>query len=237
MQRRIEASGDACLVVIFDAAPGAQTSREVAAAAAALRAAALPGVHDVVPTMVTVGLHYRIADVALRPGDASPFDALRRQVDAVLDGGFAAAPESTATIDIPVCYGGAHGPDLAEAAQRCGLSPEALIELHARDPVPVLMLGFLPGHPYLGFLDERLSLPRRPQPRLSVPAGSIGLANRQSVIYPLNSPGGWSLIGRTPLRVFDPQRERPCLLQAGDEARFVPISARRFDELAAESLP
>ncbi|WP_235389862.1 5-oxoprolinase subunit B family protein [Pseudomonas oryzihabitans] len=123
----------------------------------------------------------------------------------------------------------------AAAAADCGLSEEELIALHGAE-VTVLMLGFASGHPYLGHYDERLALPRRRMPRTQVPrypgtqvpAGSLGLANRQSVIYPKTLPGGWSLIGRTLWRLFDPQAEQACRLRAGDRIRCVPIDAATF---------
>ncbi|KAB7623755.1 5-oxoprolinase subunit PxpB, partial [Verminephrobacter sp. Larva24] len=140
--------------------------------------------------------------------------------------------QAARVVEVPVCYGGEHGPDLASVAAACGLSPQGLIDLHAGAQVRVLMMGFAPGLPYIGSFDTRLAVPRRPQPRMAVPGGSIGLANRQSVIYPFTLPGGWSLIGRTPMQLFDPNRDPACLLQAGDGLRFVPISAATFGALA-----
>lgn len=125
-------------------------------------------------------------------------------------------------VEIPVHYGGADGPDLPELARHCGLSPEAVVELHSEATYTVYFLGFQPGFAYLGGLDPRLHTPRRSEPRTQVPAGSVGIGGAQTGIYPLTSPGGWQLIGRTPLALFDPHATPPTLLAAGDQVRFVP---------------
>jgi len=158
---------------------------------------------------------------------STPFAALAAQLQLLLDDSDKVESHSPRLIEIPVCYGGEFGPDLAGAAAECGLSEEELIALHGAE-VTVLMLGFAPGHPYLGHYDERLALPRRRMPRTRVSAGSLGLANWQSVIYPQILPGGWSLIGRTPWRLFDPRAEQACRLRAGDRIRCVPIDAATF---------
>lgn len=119
-------------------------------------------------------------------------------------------------------YGGAAGPDLDDVAQHCGLRPREVVELHASVDYVVWFLGFQPGFPYLGGLPERLASPRRAEPRLVVPAGSVGIGGSQTGIYPLPTPGGWQLIGHTPLPLFDPTRKTPVLLAPGDIVRFVP---------------
>jgi inhibitor of KinA len=126
-------------------------------------------------------------------------------------------------IDIPVHYGGNDGPDLLVVADACSLSPAEVIALHTAQPFPVLMLGFMPGFPYLGGLPTRLHLPRRSTPRAYVPAGSIAIANDQTGIYPNQSPGGWHLLGRTTVQLFDPTRDPPSLLTPGDLVRFISI--------------
>ncbi len=122
---------------------------------------------------------------------------------------------------IPVVYGGQDGPDLAFVAQSAGLSESEVITLHTARPMPVLIVGFMPGFPYIGELPPELRLPRRAEPRTTVPAGSVAVANDQTGIYPRRSPGGWHLIGRTDVALFDPSREPPALLQAGDYVQFV----------------
>ena len=125
------------------------------------------------------------------------------------------------TVEIPVRYGGDEGPDLAGVARACGLAPREVIARHAAPAYVVSFLGFVPGFAYLDGLDPGLSVPRRAQPRTRVPAGSVAIAGAQSAVYPLESPGGWNLIGRTGLRMFDPSREPFALLEPGDVVRFV----------------
>lgn len=130
-------------------------------------------------------------------------------------------PESR-RIAIPVVYGGEAGPDLAEVAQHCGLSQRQVVELHASADYLVWFLGFQPGFPYLGGLPTALHAPRRAEPRIQVPAGSVGIGGEHTGIYPLSTPGGWQLIGRTPLALFDALAQEPVLLRVGDVVRFVP---------------
>ena len=125
-------------------------------------------------------------------------------------------------IEIPVTYGGEFGPDLAEVARHSGLSDKQVVELHASVDYVVWFIGFQPGFPYLGSLPEPLHTPRRAEPRLLVPAGSVGIGGSQTGVYPLSTPGGWQLIGRTSVALFDPKRQEPILLRAGDTVRFVP---------------
>jgi KipI family sensor histidine kinase inhibitor len=134
-----------------------------------------------------------------------------------------------ASVDIPVCYGGEFGPDLGEVAAHCGLSAERVVELHSSASYVVHFLGFSPGFPYLGGMPEALATPRLASPRVRVPAGSVGIAGAQTGVYPTASPGGWRLIGRTPLRLFDPEHDPPALLAMGNEVRFRPISPHEFD--------
>jgi KipI family sensor histidine kinase inhibitor len=125
-------------------------------------------------------------------------------------------------VEIPVRYGGADGPDLEEVARRLGLTPAAVVDLHAATTYRVFMLGFAPGFAYLGSLPPELRLPRRATPRTSVPAGSVAIAARQTAVYPVATPGGWHLIGRTAERLWDPTADPPARLAPGDRVRFVP---------------
>nr|WP_249221366.1 carboxyltransferase domain-containing protein [Cupriavidus sp. KK10] len=188
---RIEPSGERLLAVAFDAGRDATAlhaaNRQACAAAARIGAAALPGVTDVVPALATVGIHYRPSAVSAA-ADTAPFQALSAALSVLLAEPLGASTASDRVVEIPVCYGGGHGPDLEEVAASRGLAPDAVITLHSAAPVDVLMLGFAPGHPYVGKFDARLAPPRRTTPRTAVPAGSIGLANCQSVIYPMVLP-------------------------------------------------
>jgi inhibitor of KinA len=134
-------------------------------------------------------------------------------------------------IEIPVCYGGEYGPDLDEVCALHGLTPARAIELHTSTTYVVYFLGFVPGFAYLGEVPEALVTPRLPTPRRSVPAGSVGIAGKQTGIYPFVTPGGWRLLGRTPFSIFQPDRTELSLLSLGDRVRFVPITRQRFSEM------
>ena len=136
-----------------------------------------------------------------------------------------------------MCYGGEFGPDLAFVAEHAGLSAAEVVARHAAPAYLVHMIGFAPGFPYLGGLDARLATPRRAQPRPLVPAGAVGIAGPQTGIYSLPTPGGWQLIGRTPLRLFHPDWEQPSRLRAGQHLRFVPIDEAEFARLQPEPSP
>jgi KipI family sensor histidine kinase inhibitor len=138
-------------------------------------------------------------------------------------------------VEIPVCYGGEFGPDLKGVAELHGMTVERATELHASATYLVYFLGFVPGFAYLGEVAEELATPRLATPRRSVPAGSVGIAGRQTGVYPVATPGGWRLLGRTPVKMFQPDRAEMSLLAIGDRVRFVPISHERFAKLHAEN--
>ncbi len=138
-------------------------------------------------------------------------------------------------VEIPVCYGGEFGEDLEYVATHNGLSVDQVISIHSGTLYPVYMIGFTPGFPYLGGLSEKLHTPRLATPRTLVPAGSVGIANNQTGIYPIDSPGGWQLIGRCPYKLFDPLRSNPFLVKAGDQLRFIPVSRQDFFALQTET--
>jgi inhibitor of KinA len=137
-------------------------------------------------------------------------------------------------VRIPTCYGGVHGPDLAEVARLAGMTADEVVRRHAAPSYLVHFLGFTPGFPYLGGLDPGLATPRLDSPRARIPAGSVAIGGVQTGIYPVESPGGWRIVGRTPLRLFDPRVESPFLLDPGDVLRFVPVDQATFDAIAAE---
>jgi inhibitor of KinA len=136
--------------------------------------------------------------------------------------------------DLPVAYGGEHGPDLATVAEHAGLSEDEVVAIHSSTPYRVYMLGFSPGFPYLGGMDNRIACPRLQTPRVRVPAGSVGIAESQTGVYPSASPGGWQLIGRTPVRLFDVGHEPPALLEPGHFVQFAPVSMEEFEQIARE---
>lgn len=177
------------------------------------RLAEIPEVVEAIPGMNNI-------TVVLRNPQSLALDAIER-LQRWWEESEALEPESR-FIEIPVVYGGAGGPDLGEVARHAGLSEKQVVELHSSIDYVVWFLGFQPGFPYLGGLPEQLATPRRAEPRLQVPAGSVGIGGAQTGIYPLVSPGGWQLIGHTPLPLFDSKRDEPVLLRPGDTVRFVP---------------
>lgn len=222
--------GDHCLSLDFGNTILAETGLICLAAAEKIRHACLPGVTDVVPSYTSVAVHYHA-----EPSTGLPnFQALSEGLSALIKSGLAPATHAQRTIDIPVCYGGAYGPDLSDVAKITGLTEQQVVQMHSAPGSMVFMLGFAPGHPYIGIHDPLFALPRRDVPRTVVPAGSVAIANRQSTIYPTRLPGGWHILGATPLKLFDLARPQPTLLLPGDQIRFIPISPEEFDRLAAQ---
>jgi inhibitor of KinA len=218
---RIVLAGDSAMIVEFADRIDAAVNAQVVGLAESVRAATLPGVRDVVPTFCSVAVY---------------FDPLRTDVEALADRldreAAREAPEptsATSPIRIPVCYGGSFGPDLADVARFAGMTEAEIIELHSRPIYRVFMLGFIPGFAYMGTVDSRIAAPRRVTPRVRVPAGSVGIAGIQTGIYPSESPGGWQLVGRTPVKPFDPGRLRPFLFNPGDAVRFYRIEPEEYE--------
>ena len=228
----VEALGDRALLAILGKGIDPGVNDKVHKLASLLRDRRLPGVHDLVPAYATVAVHYDPA--AWSGGKVPPHEALKRKIIRLWKRAGTAAFPPPRQVEIPVCYGGAFGPDLAEVASLCALSEEEVIARHAAASYRVYMIGFSPGFAYLGGLDAAIAAPRRGTPRLRVPAGSVGIAGMQTGIYPLATPGGWQIIGRTPKRLFLPAQENPCLLNPGDRLRFVPVDAEAFQACAEE---
>lgn len=180
------------------------------------------GMIEFVPAFTTVALYYdpqRTSEAAV----TSHISNLVATTDATID------PQPR-VVEIPVCYGGEFGSDLEFVAKHAMLTPQEVIEIHAAADYLVHMIGFAPGFPYLGGMSSKIAAPRRSSPRLKIPAGSVGIAGDQTGIYPLETPGGWQLIGRTPAALFRPEQEPPTLLQAGDIVRFRSITPEQFRE-------
>lgn len=199
---------------------------KVRAATEKLTAAEIAGLEEIVPAFASVGIFF-----------SSPIDpeASAREILAAMKRRRRRARPAIKprTIEIPVCYESNFAPDLEAVANHCGLSPNELIDRHRKAHYQVRCVGFTPGFPYLSGLPKELAMPRRATPRTRVPAGSVAIGGSQTGIYSLPSPGGWNLIGRTPLCLFDPQRERPALLRIGDRVRFRAINAEQFEQWPA----
>ena len=219
---RLSPLGDRALLVHVGSTIDEATHRRVRAVCALLAARGIPGVVELVPSYAAVAVHYDPALVrpAATTRSDSPYHALVSTVTAALAELREEEAPPPRLVELPVCYGGAHGPDLEDLARRHGLSPDEVVAIHTSGDYLVYMLGFAPGFAYLGGLPSSLITPRRPEPRTVVPAGSVGIGGSQTGVYPLAMPGGWQLIGRTPLRLFDPERTPPALLDVGDHVRF-----------------
>jgi len=219
---RILAQGEGGIVVELGDAIDDAVNARVHALAAAVRARLGGDGLEVVPS-------YRSL-LILHDPVRTPRAGLVRRVRALAAGlGKTPVNGPRRVVRLPVCYGGPHGPDLDEVAALTGRSAEAVVALHAAPIYRVHLLGFTPGFPYLGGLDAALAVPRLEVPRSRIPAGSVAIGGGQTGVYPIESPGGWRLVGRTPLRLFDPLRPHPFLLAAGDGLRFVPIPPEAFE--------
>ena len=218
---RILLCGDTGISVEFGNAIDAGINARVRGLYQRLKAGKPPGILDLNPT-------YRSLFIQYDPAGCS-FERLLLLVDECLEAGGEAERMEARLKEVPVCYGGAFGPDVEEVAGFHGLSSAEVVSIHSGREYDVYMIGFLPGFAYLGGLDERLVTPRKKEPRKAVAPGSVGIADRQTGIYPIRSPGGWQIIGRTPSKLFDPDRETPFLLEAGDRVRFKPISEEEFE--------
>ena len=223
---RFRLAGDRGLLVEFGDGIDLAVNRKVRAAALALEDPLPAGVIEIVPTYRSLLIVYD----PMRTGPSDLEHMLLRLVEKIDE---SRIPEPK-TVEIPVCYGGEFGPDIAFVAEAHGLRLEEVVRIHSEPAYPVYMIGFTPGFPFLGGLPEALHTPRLETPRTHVPEGSVGIANAQTGVYPVASPGGWRLIGRTPLRLFAPEREDPFRYAAGDRIRFVPISPEKYHRIAAE---
>ncbi len=200
--------------------------------AADIRSRVPEWVTDVIPALVTVAVCFDARTA--REAQERRTELERLLLESLQRTAAAPVKPTVRTVEIPVCYEGAFAPDLREVAERMGLSAAEIVALHAATPHRVLMIGFAPGQPYIGGLDARLAVPRRSSPRPRVEAGAVAIANAQTTIYPFPTPGGWNVIGRTPLTLFDPTREPVNLLEPGDAIVFAPVSRAEFDRFSRE---
>lgn len=223
---RITVAGDSALNVEFGTDITPETGALVRAAAKRLAGNLPHGATELLPTFCSLMVCYNPLAIG--------FDELSSTLRQQLQGLSAEEEQSRTVIHIPVCYGGAFGPDMETVAKHAGLSAEEVVALHSGRDYLITMLGFLPGFAYLGGLDSRLHTPRLATPRTVIEAGSVGIGGAQTGIYPLDSPGGWQLIGKTPLHPYDPTREKPILYQAGDYLRFAPVTEEEYHAIEAQ---
>lgn len=227
---RIEPLGDSALIVrVADQFDPDTSLNAVVAAVRQLEAGAIPGLIGLAPAYTTIGVFFDLARTA-------GFDELKATIEHALQTSLEPArPRGGAetAIEVPVCYENEFAPDLSDVAQHTGLSQDEIIRRHSDATYRVACVGFTPGFPYLSGLPPELATPRRSSPRKEIPAGAVAIGGTQTGIYPRKSPGGWNIIGRTPLRLFDVQRESPALFHAGDQVSFRQISRSEFEKLLA----
>lgn len=212
--------GDRGLLLEFGDEISPEVNQRVRRMALAIKGAGMEEIMETVPT-------YRSLLILYNPL-AIPVEDLKKRLKQLEDGLRQTPFPEPRWTRMPAVYGGPYGPDLDYVAEYCRVSSEGVVRLHCSKPYLIYMIGFMPGFPYMGELPETLVTPRLKTPRLSVPAGSVAIAQKQTGIYPVESPGGWQIIGRTPVKLFDPEKDPPALLQMGDFVQFYPISEREF---------
>jgi len=222
--------GDTSLILTVGEGINEPTLARVQSAWRALERAALPGVTELVPAYTTVTVFYDpVAVIEAGAPETEVADWLATRVQAAAGQRGSARPTlSGRVVEIPVCYERDCAPDLAEVAERTGLTAKEVVQRHLAGEYLVYLVGFAPGFPYMGGLDESLVVPRRTEPRRRVAPGSVGITGAQCGIYPIETPAGWNIIGRTPRRLFLPENNPPVLLQAGDRVRFRQITGAEF---------
>lgn len=219
-------TGDTSLTVEFGNEISESINTQIRAFSIALQNSKIPGIVETVPTYRSLMIHYDPGVILYKPL-VQKLTALLGQLDKI------EIPPSE-VLEIPVLYGGEMGPDLDFVAQHSGKTPEEVVQIHTSTEYLIYMLGFTPGFTYLGGMSDEIATPRLKTPRVKIPAGSVGIAGSQTGVYPIDSPGGWQLIGRTPVRMYDPDRETPILPQAGQYIKFYAITQKEFDEIAAQ---
>ena len=219
-------TGDTSLCAEFGNEINEQINAEIRAFNILLSEKRMAGIVETVPTYRSLMIHYD-PGVITYSQLVKELEGMTKQLDQV------EIPPSD-LLEIPVLYGGEMGPDLAFVAEHAKLSEEEVIEIHTSTEYLIYMLGFTPGFTYLGGMSDKIETPRLTTPRVLIPAGSVGIAGKQTGVYPIDSPGGWQLIGRTPVRMYDPDREVPILPQAGQYIKFYRIDQAEYDKIAAE---
>lgn len=231
--------GDSAILVQFGSEMNPDTHVKVRTLTAHLDAHPFDGLVECVPAFTSVTIFYdplRIRQMhkeqrksmSSMEKEASPYQIVRSIVEELAAGLEQKTEAKPRVVDIPVCYGGELGPDLEAVAEYHGLSTHDVIDIHSQAEYLVYMIGFAPGFPYLGGMSEKIATPRHASPRLSIAAGSVGIAGKQTGVYPISTPGGWQIIGRTPVDLFQPEQNPPTLLQSGDIVRFKPISLDEY---------
>ena len=217
-------SGDSSVCVEFGNEISPDINRKIRAFKIAVEKSGIPGIVETVPTYRSLLVHYKPEVIGYK-AITEKFKSLMGTLDNI------EIPPPT-VIEIPVLYGGEMGPDIENVASHNGKTVEGVIKIHTSQEYLIYMIGFIAGFPYLGGMSKEIATPRLKEPRVKIDGGSVGIAGEQTGIYPLDSPGGWQLIGRTPFKLYDAEREKPVLLEAGQYIKFRSISQKEFDETA-----
>ena len=222
----VKISSDRSVSVEFANEISVRINREIRAFMMLLGDAEILGIVEVVPTYRAVLIHYE--------PDVLPYDELIRHIYEIIEKTKDIDIPRSEVVEVPVCYGGEYGPDIATVAKNAGISEKKVIEIHTQPAYLIYMLGFTPGFAYMGGMNKKIATPRLSSPRVRLEAGSVGIAGEQTGIYPIASPGGWQIIGRTPLVLFDPKAENPFLFKAGQRVRFYPITEQEYLNIKKE---
>ena len=229
IQYRIFPLGDAAITVDFGNVIDETINRKVQALFYQLLDDPLTGMIEAVPAYSSVTIYYDVYTIGkILPGGKTVYEFMVEQMNERLKQPFSETDTVSRLVNIPVCYEKEFAPDIEELAKEKNISVDEVIRIHTSKQYQVYMLGFLPGFAYMGKVDERIIIPRKPQP-VTVAAGSVGIAGKQTGIYPLASPGGWQIIGRTPLMLFDAMKGEPTFLKTGDTVQFIPITKNEFE--------
>lgn len=220
---RILTAGDSSILIEFGKEINPEINGKITSLVQLMKEQHIEGVVDMIPAFCTLLVNYDPRVIT--------YEEIRNRMEKLLKIETRASESRRRVYEIPVCYGGEYGPDIENIAEHAGLSVEEVIRIHSSRDYLIYMLGFLPGFCYLGGLDERIHTPRLANPRIKINAGSVGIGGSQTGIYPLDSPGGWQLMGMTPVKTYDPEREVPILVEAGDYIRFVPVDESEYKRI------
>ncbi len=225
--------GDQALTIQIGNSINGATNKKVMQLFNQLQMNPIKGVTDIIPAYASLTVCYDCSILNHSSSLISNFESMKEKIISQLQSS-KEIPPNVRIIDIPVCYDLLLAPDLKEISLTLGISIEEIMNIHTATTYSVYMIGFLPGFPYMASVDERIRINRKPTPRTIVPKGSVGIAGEQTGIYPLDSPGGWQLVGQTPLNIFDVSKEIPCFLQPGDKVQFYSIDISEFDKIKKE---
>ncbi|MTT31866.1 5-oxoprolinase subunit PxpB [Terrilactibacillus sp. BCM23-1] len=226
--------GDSAIVIQFGQTIDRAIHRKIKHLADYIETHPFHGFIECVPAYVNLTIYYnpylvwKSLEKTSIPNTMTSYDYVRQTLETIIDQIKGIGEQVERTVEIPVCYGGEFGPDLQDVATYNHLTIDEVIDIHSNGDYLVYMIGFCPGFPFIGGMSEKISTPRRSSPRTSIPEGSVGIAGIQTGVYPIATPGGWQLIGRTPLDLFLPNNDPPSLLQSGDKVRFKPISLEEY---------